>query len=63
MYNMWGLERMQRVLMSVRFFNLCYKEESFPRDMLVGVIVPMYKGKGSRDEPSNFRPITVYSVL
>lgn len=32
-----------------------------PEDWLKGIIVPLYKGKGSQKEPVNFRPLCILS--
>lgn len=34
-----------------------------PDDWLLGIIKPIYKGKGDRSQPENYRRITVLSCL
>ena len=39
-----------------------WKEEMVPEEWHQGIIIPLYKGKGSKSECSNYRVITLLSV-
>ena len=40
-------------------FNLSITQGIVPDDWKIARVTPIYKGKGSRDEPGNYRPISV----
>ena len=40
-----------------------WKEEVVPEDWHQGIIIPLYKGKGSKSECSNYRGINVKKLL
>ena len=44
-------------------FNLILDTGIFPSKWSIGIISPIYKGKGSNKDPSNFRPISLLSCL
>ena len=44
------------------FFKGVWDLESVPADWKRGIVLPLYKGKGSRAECSNYRGITLLSV-
>ena len=44
-------------------FNRFFKEDIFPDNPKVALICPIYKGKGSKSDPDNYRPISVLSVV
>ena len=44
-------------------FNRSFKEGIFPDNLKVARICPIYKGKGSKSDPDNYRPISVLSVV
>ena len=46
----------------LHYFATCsLKEGMFPECLKCGEVVSLYKGKGSRSEPGNYRPITLSS--
>ncbi|XP_076031278.1 uncharacterized protein LOC143019503 [Oratosquilla oratoria] len=47
----------------VRLFNVCWREGRVPEDWSSACIVPLYKGKGDKCECSNFRGISLLSVV
>ena len=40
-------------------FNLSISQALVPNDWKKAKVTPIYKGKGSRSDPSNYRPISV----
>ena len=44
-------------------FNRSFQEGIFPDNLKVARICPIYKGKGSKSDPDNYRPISVLSVV
>jgi hypothetical protein len=44
-------------------FNLSLKQHLLPLDWKTAIILPTYKGKGSRNSPKNYRPISLTSVV
>ena len=45
----------------VKLFNLIHKSGYIPEDWVIGIIVPIYKNKGSAVDPSNYRGISLLS--
>ena len=43
----------------VKLFNLILKSGYIPEDWVIGIIVPIYKNKGSAVDPSNYRDISL----
>ena len=43
-------------------FNQCIEHSIFPDDLKVGKVVPVFKS-GERDDPENYRPISILSVF
>ena len=46
----------------LRLCELAWETESVPQDWMKAVIVPLYKGKGSKEECKNYRGISLLSV-
>ena len=47
----------------VRVFNICFMLSIVPMDWVITCMVPLYKGKGDVHECSNFRGISLLSVV
>ena len=47
----------------VKLFNLVLITGIVPTDWCIGIIVPLFKNKGSIDDPHNYRGITLLSCL
>ena len=47
----------------VLLFNFVYSQGVVPESWNSGIIKPIYKGKGSTNNPDNFRPITILSCM
>ena len=47
----------------VRLFNICFMSSIVPVDWVIACMVPLYKGKGDVYERSNFRGISLLSVV
>ena len=46
----------------VKRFNLIFEKGVFPDTWLIGIIKPIYK-TGDKNNPENYRPITLLSCL
>lgn len=46
-----------------KLFNLVLQSGKVPEAWSVGIIVPIYKNKGDRDNPDNHRGITLLSCV
>lgn len=47
----------------VYLFNIVFETGILPEAWLIGNIIPIFKNKGSRLEPQNYRPITLLSCI
>jgi hypothetical protein len=46
-----------------QFFNIIFETDIVPDNWLMGNIKPIYKNKGDKMDPKNYRPITILSCL
>jgi hypothetical protein len=44
----------------VEMFNKVKKAKGFPDDRKLAIICPIYKGRGKREQPGNYRGISLY---
>ena len=44
-------------------FNHCIKDSKIPEDWKISYVTPVYKGKGSKSELENYRPISIISPI
>ena len=51
------------VLMLATIFNESTQCGTFPNNLKIRKVCPVYKGKGSKSHPDNYRPIPVLSVI
>ena len=49
--------------MLATIFNKSTQCGTFPNNLKIGKVCPFYKGKGSKSDPDNYRPISVLSVI
>ena len=49
--------------MLATIFNKSPQCGTFPKTLKIGKVCPVYKGKGSKSDPDNYRPISVLSVI
>ena len=47
----------------IKLFNIVFDSGIIPESWTCGVIKPIYKKKGSPEDPSNYRPITLLSCI
>jgi hypothetical protein len=43
-------------------FNKVKKEKGFPGDWKITIICPIYRGRGKREDPGNYRGISLLSA-
>jgi hypothetical protein len=46
-----------------KLFNVIFDNGIMPSSWLIGMIKPIYKNKGDKFDPKNYRPITIVSCL
>ena len=44
-------------------FNKSVEKGYFPSILKTAIVSPIYKGEGSRSDPSNYRPISVLPII
>lgn len=47
----------------VKLFNIIFDTGTIPETWLTGNIIPFYKNKGEKNDPQNYRPITILSCF
>ena len=47
----------------VKLFNIVYSSGSIPDSWKTGIIKPIYKKKGPKDDPDSYRPISILSCM
>jgi hypothetical protein len=47
----------------VKLFNLIFDKGLIPEQWLYGDIIPIFKNKGDKSDPKNYRPITIVSCF
>ncbi len=47
----------------LKLFNLIFSTGNVPKIWLSGKILPFYRNKGEKNDPKNYRPITILSCL
>ena len=47
----------------VKIFNAVFDSGKLPEKWIIGNIIPIYKNKGSKSDPKNYRPITLVSCF
>ena len=47
----------------VHLFNVSLRTASVPKDCKMACVTPIYKGKGSKSDPSNYRPISITTTI
>ena len=60
-YLKYGTENIINLI--VKIFNVILLKGIFPENWLFGILKPIYKNKGSKADPGNYRGITLVSCL
>ena len=47
----------------LKLFNIILETGTFPEEWAMGMIVPIFKNKGSKKDPNNYRGITLLSCM
>ena len=46
-----------------KLYNFCFKNSEIPSDWYLSSLIPIYKGKGSKHDPNNYRGIAIQPYI
>ena len=55
--------RMSQLLRSITNYNLSVKTHAFPSDWKHALVTPIFKNRGDKQLPSNYRPVSILPAL
>ena len=61
--NILKLTRKTIVPSVCHILNLSLQNNKFPTKWKIAKVVPLYKGKGSKVDPKNYRPVAILPIL
>ena len=57
------LKSSEAIAACTALFNCIMNNCKYPKDWVISIIHPIYKNKGSRDNPDNYRGISLLSIV